>query len=177
MKSHLNDLENRVDLRFTEMEQQIVLDEPSSMSDTIGAPVVIPSFSLSLFGIVIDNANQRVQVLARRATLHRYGDTPLHWTAPDTYLTYEDMGAVGDHLITMELDPDVASTASFVIYDSDDADPKPVRARLYTVTLTQVSAGPPVVYAAVLKPPIHGMGDINIIPLFGDHPVEEDLGS
>ena len=131
----------------------------------------------ALLGIVIDNAEQRVQVLARRATLHRYGDTPLHWTAEDTYLGYDDMGAEGDHLITMELDPDVASTAEFVIYDSGDVSPKPVRARLYTVTLTQVSAGPPVVYAAALKPPIHGMGDINIIPLFGDHPVEEDLGS
>ena len=64
----------------------------------------------SVLGIVIDNANQRVQVLARRVVRQTPNGPQTLFTLPNTYLDLSE-GIVGTNTIYLNFDPDAAESA------------------------------------------------------------------
>ena len=111
----------------------------------------------SLFGIVIDNANERVQVLARKVVQQTVNGPSTVFTFVGTYLDLSE-GAVGGNTIYFNFDPDAAYGAGTnpEISFSEGSDRS---YRLYDIAITEVAAGPPQVLAATLTR-VYRPGDV-----------------
>ena len=127
----------------------------------------------------------RIRVHARRAVLWRYGDTPLVWSASQTDLLHtglEDEGvtSAGQDLdIVLHFDPDVGGSGTIQFYDDDEEAENDIQARLYTIHAKELldeeeQPFDPKQYSVTLER-IWRPGDVDIVPLFGDHPVEEEV--